>query len=53
MAQTNTETAAERFVEKWGNSELSQRVASHEHFIDLCRLIDQPTPASADATGEE
>jgi hypothetical protein len=53
MAQTNTETAAERFVEKWGNSELSERAASHEHFIDLCHLIDQPTPASADATGEE
>jgi len=53
MAQTNTETAADRFVEKWGNSELSERAARHEHFINLCRLIDQPTPASADATGEE
>jgi hypothetical protein len=53
MAKNDTETAAERFVEKWANSELSERAASHEHFIDLCRLIDQPTLASADATGEE
>jgi hypothetical protein len=53
MAQSNSETAADRFVEKWANSELSERAASHEHFIDLCHLIDQPTPASADATGEE
>ena len=36
-----------------GKVELSERAASHEHFIDLCRLIDEPTPASADATGEE
>jgi len=31
--------AAERFVEKWRDVELSERAASHEHFIDLCRLI--------------
>ena len=27
--------AAERFVEKWRDVELSERAASHEHFIDL------------------
>jgi hypothetical protein len=53
MAKDSSESDAERFVEKWSNSELSERAASHEHFIDLCRLIDQPTPASADATGAE
>jgi len=31
--------AAERFVEKWRDGELSERAASHEHFIDLCRVI--------------
>src|SRR5688500_9559305 len=42
-----------RFVEKWAGAELSERAASHEHFIDLCRLVGHPTPASADPTGEE
>lgn len=39
---------AERFVEKWRDAELSERAASHEHFIDLYRLIGQPMPAEAD-----
>jgi hypothetical protein len=43
---------AKRFVEKWGRSELSERAASQEHFLDLCRLLDQPSPGS-DATGED
>ncbi len=30
---------AQKFVEKWAGVELSERAASHEHFIDLCRLI--------------
>ena len=45
--------AAAAFVEKWARTELSERAASHEHFLDLCRLLDQPTPATADATGED
>jgi hypothetical protein len=53
MPQRISESDADRFVEKWSNSQLSERAASHEHFIDLCRLFDQPTPASADATGAE
>ncbi|MGD0767383.1 MAG: hypothetical protein ABSB42_04075 [Tepidisphaeraceae bacterium] len=36
---------AEQFVEMWANVELPERAASHEHFIDLCRLIGQPAPA--------
>ncbi|HEY8749279.1 MAG TPA: DNA methyltransferase, partial [Tepidisphaeraceae bacterium] len=44
---------AERFVEKWRDVELSERAASHEHFIDLCRLIGQPTPAESDPTGQD
>jgi hypothetical protein len=42
----------QQFVEKWSRSELTERAASHEHFIDLCNLLDQPTPAS-DSTGED
>ena len=28
------------------------RSAAQEHFIDLCRLLGEPTPAEADPTGE-
>ncbi len=40
------------FIAKWRASELKERSASQEHFIDLCRLLDEPTPAEADPTGE-
>ena len=43
---------AEAFVQKWSKVELSERAASQEHFIDLCRLLGQPTPAEADPTGQ-
>jgi len=41
------------FVEKWKKVQLPERAASHEHFIDLCNMLGQPTPASHDATGAE
>ena len=37
-----------RFIEKWRASELKVRSASQEHFIDLCRLLGERTPAEAD-----
>ena len=40
------------FIAKWRASELKERSAAQEHFIDLCRLLGQPTPAEADPTGE-
>ena len=40
------------FVDKWKASELKERSASQEHFIDLCRLLGEPTPAEADPKGE-
>ena len=40
------------FITKWRASELKERSASQEHFIDLCRLLDEPTPAEADPIGE-
>src|SRR5579864_3037310 len=52
MSSVASPEQAERFVEKWRGAELSERAASHEHFIDLCRLVGQPTPAEADPTGE-
>ena len=41
-----------RFIAKWRASELKERSAAQEHFIDLCRLLDEPTPAEADPIGE-
>ena len=40
------------FITKWRASELKERSASQEHFIDLCRLLGEPTPVEADPTGE-
>ncbi len=42
-----------RFIAKWQRAELSERAASQEHFIDLCRMLGQPTPAEEDSTGVE
>ena len=39
------------FIAKWHASELKERSAAQEHFIDLCRLLDEPTPAEADPKG--
>ena len=40
------------FIAKWRASELKERSASQEHFIDLCRMLGEPTPAEADPTGD-
>jgi hypothetical protein len=42
MSVVASKEEAQRFVEKWSRSDLSERAASHEHFIDLCRLVGQP-----------
>ena len=46
--ETMTPTA---FISRWQGSELKERSDSQEHFIDLCRLLGEPTPAEADPTG--
>ena len=40
------------FIEKWRASELKESSAAHEHFIDLCHLLGEPTPAEDDPAGE-
>ena len=40
------------FIDKWRASELKERSASQSHFIDLCRLLGEPTPTDADPAGE-
>ena len=43
---------AQQFIAKWHASELNERSAAQEHFIDLCRLLDEPTPAEDDPSGQ-
>ncbi len=40
------------FIAKWRASQLKERSAAQEHFIDLCRLLDEPTPAEDDPSGQ-
>ena len=40
------------FITKWHAVELKERSAAQEHFIDLCRLLGEPTPAEADPNGD-
>lgn len=53
MAKQSGGLTPDEFVQKWSKAQLSERAASHEHFIDLCHLLGQPTPAQADSTGED
>ena len=39
------------FIAKWTASTRNERAACQEHFIDLCRLLDEATPGT-DPTGE-
>ena len=47
------EMTPHEFITKWrASSALKERSAAQEHFIDVCRLLGEPTPAEADPTGE-
>ena len=41
----------QQFIAKWQRVTLCERSACHEHFLDLCELFGQPTPAEADPDG--
>jgi hypothetical protein len=41
------------FIRKWKRSKLKERSAAQEHFIDLCRMVGQRTPAEVDPDGVE
>jgi len=47
----STPVTVDQFIAKWKKAELKERAAAQEHFLDLCRLLEHPTPAEADATG--
>ena len=40
------------FVSKWQGNTRTEKAAAQEHFIDLCRMLGQPTPNDADPTGD-
>jgi len=42
----------DQFIKKWMAAHLSERSAAQQHFLDLCQLLGEPTPAEADPTGE-
>jgi hypothetical protein len=42
----------QQFVEKWRVSTLKESAAYQSHFDDLCRMLEHPTPAEMDPTGQ-
>lgn len=48
---TDTITPAD-FIAKWRGNPLTERQASHTHFIDLCRLLGEPAPYDADTDAD-
>jgi len=40
------------FVQKWAASRGAERPTAQEHFIDLCRLLNEKTPNEADPSGD-
>jgi type II restriction/modification system DNA methylase subunit YeeA len=41
------------FASKWRGVTTTEKAASQEHFIDLCRMLGEPTPHEADPTGTQ
>ena len=46
------EISVDTFIRKWRAAELKERSGAQEHFIDLCHILGEPTPAEADPTGQ-
>jgi len=40
------------FQRKWIGIDLTERSASQQHFLDLCRVLNHPAPADLDGTGD-
>ncbi len=45
-------TTVDEFVRKWRAAELKERSSAQEHFLDLCRVLGEASPATADPTGD-
>ena len=46
-----TRMLPQEFIAKWQRANLSERSAAQQHFLDLCELLGQPKPATADPDG--
>ena len=42
----------QEFIAKWSQTELKERSAAQEHFLDICAVFAHPTPAAADPAGD-
>jgi hypothetical protein len=42
----------QQFITKWSGTTLKERSAAQEHFIDLCHMLGEQTPAEADPQGD-
>jgi type II restriction/modification system DNA methylase subunit YeeA len=42
----------QQFAKKWTTSTLKERSAAQEHFLDLCHMLGESTPAEVDPHGE-
>ncbi len=49
---TQPTLAPAAFAAKWRGVTTTEKAAPQEHFIDLCRMVGEPTPHEADPTGE-
>lgn len=52
QAKSRAVITPQQFISKWSRSTLKERSAAQEHFIDLCRLLDEHTPAEVDPHGD-
>jgi len=41
------------FAAKWHGVTATEKAGSQEHFIDLCRMLGEPTPHEADPIGAQ
>jgi hypothetical protein len=41
------------FAKRWRGVTATEKAASQSHFIDLCRMLGEPTPLEADPTGSQ
>ncbi len=49
---SSSKLSVNEFIKKWHAVELKERSAAHEHFLDLCCLLEEPSPAEADPAGD-
>lgn len=49
---TNPQLTPAEFAHKWRDISTGERASAQAHFMDLCRMLGEPTPHEADPIGE-